>query len=181
MIDRLAEIIRSTPWGDPRDPVNVVGPLIRAGQRERVAGIVDRARAAGARILAGGRRGDRDGRGFWYEPTLVDSVTEDSEIAQTEIFGPVLTVLRYAGGDDEAVRVANSTPYGLSAYVQSRDTDRARAIANRLRAGTVQVGASFATSPATPSGGYGISGIGRECGVDGLKECLQSKTVSMPG
>lgn len=181
MIERLTEIIRSTPWGDPRDPVNVVGPLIRASQRDRVAGIVERARADGARILAGGRPGDRGGRGFWYEPTLVDAVTEGSEIAQTEIFGPVLTVLRYAGNDDEAVRVANSTPYGLSGYVQSRDTDRARAIANRLRAGTVQVGASFATSPATPSGGYGISGVGRECGVDGFKECLQSKTVSMPG
>jgi len=167
-------------WGDPADPANLVGPIIRAEQLDRMAGLVDRARADGAEVVVGGRRGDRYERGFWYEPTLIVGADPMSEIAQTEVFGPVLTVVRYDGDDDEAVRVANSTPYGLSGYVQSGSDERAWNVARKLRAGTVNIGASFYLSPDTPFGGYGISGVGREHGEDGFREFVQSKTIASP-
>jgi aldehyde dehydrogenase (NAD+) len=179
VLERLTVAVGALPWGDPRDPANIVGPIIREEQLIRMEGLVERARAAGARVLVGGRRGDRD-RGFWYEPTVVADVDENAEIAQTEVFGPVLTVVKYMGGDDEAVRVANNSRYGLSAYVQSSNPDRAWAIANRLRAGTVNIGPSFYLSPDTPFGGYGISGVGREHGIEGFREYLQAKTIASP-
>ena len=180
VLQRLEAMVGALPWGDPKDPVNVVGPIIRREQLERMEGLVDRARAAGNRILVGGARGDRGGKGFWYLPTVVCDVGEDDEMAQTEVFGPVLTVVPFDGDDDEAVRVANNTRYGLSAYVQSGDPERAWRIANRLKAGTVNIGASFYLSPDTPFGGYGISGVGREHGEDGFREYLQAKTIASP-
>jgi aldehyde dehydrogenase (NAD+) len=170
------------PWGDPTDPANVVGPLINAAQLARVEGLVDRARDAGARVLVGGRRGESPtgGKGHWYEPTVVADVHEDAEIAQTEVFGPVLTVVRYDGDDDEAARVANNSRYGLSGYIQTQDLDRAWRLAAKLRTGTVNIGPSFYLSPDTPFGGYGISGVGREHGEDGFREYLQAKTIASP-
>ena len=182
VLDALAATIGALPWGDPADPVNVVGPVINAAQLARMEGLVDRAREAGARVLAGGRRGDSPtgGKGFWYEPTVVADVGENTEIAQTEVFGPVLTVVRYDGGDDEAVRVANNSRYGLSSYIQTQDPERAWRLANRMKAGTVNIGPSFYLSPDTPFGGYGISGVGREHGEDGFREYLQAKTIATP-
>ena len=180
VLQRLTAMVSALPWGDPADPANVVGPVIRLEQLERMEGLVDRARQAGARVLAGGRRGDRGGRGFWYLPTVVADVDENAEIAQTEVFGPVLTVVKFDGGEDEAVRVANNSRYGLSAYVQTGDPERASRIASRLKAGTVNLGPSFYLSPDTPFGGYGISGVGREHGEDGFREYLQAKTIASP-
>jgi aldehyde dehydrogenase (NAD+) len=180
VLARLEAIVGNLPWGDPADPANVVGPIIRLEQLERVEGLVERARQGGARIVTGGARGDRGGKGFWYLPTVVADVAEDAEIAQTEVFGPVLTVVKYHGDDAEAVRVANSTAYGLSAYVQSNDPERAWWVANRIKAGTVNIGPSFYLSPDTPFGGYGISGIGVEHGDDGFREYLQAKTIASP-
>jgi aldehyde dehydrogenase (NAD+) len=180
VLERLTAIVGALPWGDPVDPVNVVGPIIRLEQLERIEGLVSRARAAGARVLTGGHRGDRGGKGFWYLPTVVADVDEDAEIAQTEVFGPVLTVVKFDGGEDEVVRVANNSRYGLSAYVQTGDPERAWRIAGRLKAGTVNIGPSFYLSPDTPFGGYGISGVGREHGEDGFREYLQAKTIASP-
>jgi aldehyde dehydrogenase (NAD+) len=182
VLDALTAAIKGLPWGDPTDPATFVGPIINAAQLARMEGLVDRARDAGARVLAGGRRGDSPtgGKGFWYEPTLVADVDENAEIAQTEVFGPVLTVVRYDGDDDEAVRVANNSRYGLSSYIQTRDPERALRLANRMKAGTVNVGPSFYLSPDTPFGGYGISGVGREHGEDGFREYLQAKTIATP-
>lgn len=180
VLHRLEALVGNLPWGDPSDPANVVGPIIRGEQLERIAGLVDRAKEAGARILCGGRRGDRGGKGFWYEPTVVADVDENAEIAQYEVFGPVLTVVRYDGNDDEAVRVANNSRYGLSAYVQSRDEERAWRVANRLRAGTVNINNSFYLSPDAPFGGWGISGVGSEHGVAGFRDYLRIKTVASP-
>ena len=182
LLDALAAAIGSLPWGDPADPVNVVGPIINAAQLDRIEGLVDRARDEGARVLVGGRRGasPTGGKGHWYEPTVVADVDENAEIAQTEVFGPVLTVVRYDGDDDEAVRVANNSRYGLSAYIQTTDPERAWRLANRMRAGTVNIGPSFYLSPDTPFGGYGISGVGREHGEDGFREYLQAKTIASP-
>ena len=121
VLQRLEALVGNLPWGDPTDPGNPGGSdHPRAEQLDRIEGLVDRARADGARVLCGGKRGERNGKGFWYEPTVVADVDENAEIAQTKVFGPVLTVIRYDGDDDEAVRVANNSRYGLSAYVQSR-------------------------------------------------------------
>ena len=180
VVERAVAVTRALPWGDPRDESTVVGPIIRKSQLERMAGIVDRARTAGATIPVGGNISDRFDKGFWYEPTVVTGVDESAEIAQTEVFGPVLTVLRYVGDDNEAIRVANATPYGLGAFVQSTDPDRAWNIASRVRSGGVAIGPSFWVAPDTPFGGYGASGLGRERGVAGFAEFLQTKAVSSP-
>jgi aldehyde dehydrogenase (NAD+) len=179
VIGRLEQTLPMLPFGDPADVNTVVGPIIRRGQLERMRGLVDRARADGARVVVGGQIDDR-GAGFWYPPTLVVDVDENSELAQTEVFGPVLAVLRYDGTDDEAVRIANNTPYGLSGYIQTRDLERAQRIARRLRTGTVNINASVHHSPVTPFGGYGRSGLGREHGLEGWLEFLQSKTIASP-
>jgi aldehyde dehydrogenase (NAD+) len=182
VVEAVSTAVAAVPWGDPQDPANVVGPIINGAQLDRMAGMVDRAREAGARVLVGGRRGESPtgGRGFWYEPTVVADVDEDSELAQVEVFGPVLAIVRYDGDDDEAVRVANNSRYGLSGYVQTTDPERAWRIARRLKSGTVNIGRSFYLSPDTPFGGYGISGIGREHGEDGFREYLQAKTIAYP-
>jgi aldehyde dehydrogenase (NAD+) len=180
VIDRVTAVVSALPWGDPSDPATVVGPIIRAEQLARIEGLVDRAVTEGARLMIGGHRGDRDGKGFWYVPTVLADVDENAEIAQTEVFGPVLSIVRYDGDDDEAVRVANNSRYGLSAYVQSRDEDRAWRVANRLKAGTVAINNSFYLSPDAPFGGYGISGDGVEHGEAGFREYLQIKSISSP-
>jgi len=180
VVERAVAVTKALPWGDPRDPATAVGPIIRRGQLERMAGLVDRARAAGATIATGGRISDRYDKGFWYEPTIVTGVDENAEIAQTEVFGPVLTILKYSGGDDEAIRIADATPYGLGAYVQTADPDRAWTIARAVRSGGVAIGPSFWLAADTPSGGYGASGLGRENGVEGFLEFLQAKAISTP-
>ncbi|WP_239335689.1 aldehyde dehydrogenase family protein [Frankia sp. CiP3] len=183
VLEAVTAAIGALPWGDPADPANIVGPIINGAQLARIEGLVERARAAGARVPVGGRRGasPTGGRGFWYEPTVVADVHEDAEIAQYEVFGPVLTVVRYDGDDDEAVRVANNSRYGLSSYIQTQDPERALRLAKRMKAGTVNIGPSFYLSPDTPFGGYGISGVGREHGEDGFREYLQAKTIATPG
>jgi aldehyde dehydrogenase (NAD+) len=113
-------------------------------------------------------------------PTVVADVDENAEIAQTEVFGPVLTVVRYDGDDNEAVRVANNSRYGLSGYVQSADESRAWNVANQLKAGTVNINNSFYLSPDAPFGGYGISGDNVEHGEDGFRNYLQVKTIASP-
>ena len=180
VLQRLEAMVSNLPWGDPTDPTNVVGPIIRGEQLERIVGLVDRAKDAGARVLCGGERADRGGKGFWYQPTVLADVDENAEIAQSEVFGPVLSVIRYSGNDDEAVRVANNTRYGLSAYVQSRDEERAWRVANRLRAGTVNINNSFYLSPDAPFGGWGISGVGSEHGLAGFRDYLRIKTIASP-
>jgi aldehyde dehydrogenase (NAD+) len=180
VLERLTALVGNLPWGDPTDPGNLVGPIIRLEQLERIEGLVNRAREAGARILCGGERGDVNGKGFWYKPTVVADVDENSEIAQTEVFGPVLSVIRYEGDDDEAVRVANNSRYGLSGYVQSSDEERAWSVARRLKAGTVNINNSFYLAPDAPFGGYGISGDGVEHGIAGFREYLRIKTIASP-
>ena len=180
VLERAVAVTNALPWGDPRDPATVVGPIIRRGQLERMTGLVDRAREAGAVIPAGGKVGDRYEKGFWYQPTVVTGVDVDSEIAQTEVFGPVLTILKYEGGDDEAVRIANATKYGLGAFIQTSDPERAWKIARAVRSGGVAIGPSFWVAADTPFGGYGASGLGRERGIEGFLEFLQAKAISTP-
>jgi len=163
--------------GDPADPTVYMGPLIDEAQRTKVHGIVERAVAAGATLVAGGKK--MDGPGFFYEPTLLANVDPKSEVAQDELFGPVLCVIPY-DGDDDAVRIANDSIFGLSGGVYSASDDRAMAVARRIRTGTLSVNGGMWFAPDAPFGGYKQSGIGREMGAVGLTEFLQIKTIAIP-
>ncbi len=152
-----------------------MGPLINDTQREKVDGMVQRAVAAGATVVTGGKK--VDGPGFFYEPTLITNVDPDSELAQEEIFGPVLAVLAYED-DDDAVRIANNSIYGLSGGGVFGGHDRALAIARRIRTGTMGINGGNYFGPDSPFGGYKQSGVGREMGVAGLEEFLERKTLA---
>ena len=166
-------------YGDPTDPATMMGPLISARQREKVAGYVDRAIADGAKAVIGGRIPEHLPRGFFYEPTLLVGADENSAVAQDELFGPVLVVLPH-DGDDDAVRIANNSIFGLSGAVMSADRERALGVARRIRAGTMSVNGGLYYAPDAPFGGYKQSGIGREMGAAGLDEFLERKTLAEP-
>jgi betaine-aldehyde dehydrogenase len=161
--------------GDPFDAESQMGPVISARQRERIEGCIARGSREGARLAAGGGRPAHLERGFFVEPTVFADVDNRSAIAQEEIFGPVLAVIP-ADGEADAVAKANDSIYGLNAAVFTHDTDRAYAVARRLRSGTV--GHNGVRTDATIAfGGFKHSGIGREGGVEGLRPFLESKTV----
>jgi acyl-CoA reductase-like NAD-dependent aldehyde dehydrogenase len=164
--------------GDPTEPTTYVGPLINARQRDKVQAMVDRAVAAGASVALGGGPTDHP-RGFFFQPTLIVGADENSEIAQDEVFGPVLTIFPH-DGDDDAVRFANNSRYGLSGGVMAADRSRALAVARRVRTGTMSVNGGLWHAPMAPFGGYKQSGIGRENGVAGLEEFLQTKVLAEP-
>jgi 5-carboxymethyl-2-hydroxymuconic-semialdehyde dehydrogenase len=161
-LGRVRTAVDRLPVGDPRDLATRIGPLIHAEHFERVAGFVERARAAGARPLIGG--GPHELGGLYFAPTLLTDVAPDSEIVQREVFGPVLTWQTFTS-DDEVVELANATEYGLAATVFTRDESRAAHYADRIRAGTVWVNCFFVRDLEAPFGGRGISGIGREGGT----------------
>jgi acyl-CoA reductase-like NAD-dependent aldehyde dehydrogenase len=175
----VSGMLAGVPYGDPSDPAMMMGPLISAEQRDKVDGYVQEAVVAGAKVAFGGRRPEHLPAGYFYEPTLVVDVDPDAKIAQDEIFGPVLVVLPYRD-DDDAVAIANNSIFGLSGTVLGTDTDRATAVARRLRVGTVSVNGGMWYAPDAPFGGYKQSGIGREMGVPGLEEYLESKTLAKP-
>jgi aldehyde dehydrogenase (NAD+) len=174
-----ASALAKLPAGDPTDPGTVCGPLINARQRDRVERYIAMARAEGGEIVAGGSRPADQARGFFVEPTLIVGIGNDSPVAREEIFGPVLVVIPH-DGDDDAVDIANDSPYGLSGSVWSGDRDRAMAVAGRLRTGTVGVNGGVWYSPDVPFGGYKQSGLGREMGVAGFEEYLETKVVAEP-
>ncbi|BBX68243.1 aldehyde dehydrogenase [Mycolicibacterium psychrotolerans] len=163
--------------GDPTDPGTICGPLISERQRERVQGYLDSATAEGGRFACGGGRpADRD-IGYFIEPTVIAGLDNTAKVAREEIFGPVLTVIAH-DGDDDAVRIANDSPYGLSGTVFSGDEQRASAVAARLRVGTVNVNGGVWYSADMPFGGYKQSGIGREMGLAGFEEYLEIKAIA---
>jgi aldehyde dehydrogenase (NAD+) len=163
--------------GDPLDPGTICGPVISARQRDRVQSYLDLAIAEGGSFACGGGRPvDRD-RGFFIEPTVIVGLTNDARVAREEIFGPVLTVIAH-DGDDDAIRIANDSPYGLSGTVFSADPQRAQAVANRLRVGTVNVNGGVWYSADVPFGGYKQSGVGSEMGVAGFEEYLELKVIA---
>ena len=181
--DEVVDLARTTlagvSYGDPHDPANMMGPLINARQREKVAGYVDRAIEDGAKVVVGGRRPEHLPRGFFYEPTLIVGADENSAIAQEELFGPVLVVQAH-DGDADAVRIANNSIFGLSGAVVSADRERALTVARGIRAGTMSVNGGLYYGPDAPFGGYKQSGIGREMGAAGLDEFLERKTLAEP-
>ncbi|WP_167098133.1 aldehyde dehydrogenase [Mycobacterium sp. DL592] len=169
-----AEAMAAVPVGDPTDPATVCGPLISARQRDRVCGYLDLALAEGGSFACGGARLDRPG--YFVAPTVISRLTNDARVAREEIFGPVLVVLAH-DGDDDAVRIANDSSYGLSATVWGQ-AERAARVAARLRTGTVNVNGGVWYSADTPFGGYKQSGVGREMGLAGFEEYLETKVIA---
>ena len=162
--------------GDPRDDATTVSPLIHRDHLARVEGFVERARANGDEIVRGGRRSERGG--LWYEPTLVLPRSNDSEIVQREVFGPVLTLQTFSS-EDEAIDLANSTAYGLSAILYTSSAGRASRVGSALHAGTVWVNTYLVRDLTAPFGGMGISGIGREGGDYALDFYSDLKTLQI--
>jgi len=175
LVDALADRFRSVAVGDPFDPGTHMGPLVAERQRDRVLGFVAKGVDEGARLVTGGGRPAHLDRGWFVEPTVFGDVDNSSTIAQEEIFGPVLSVIP-AEDEQDAVRLANDTIYGLNASVFTDDVDRAREVAGQLRSGTVGHNA-FRTDFGIAFGGFKQSGIGREGGSEGLLPFLESKTV----
>ena len=160
--------------GDPTDPQVNMGPLISEEQRDKVDSMVRRAVDDGAVLVRGGKRIDP---GFFYAPTLLAEVDPESEIAQEEVFGPVLAVIAY-DDEDDAVRIANNSRYGLSGAVHSTDEERAIRIARRIRTGTFSINGGNYFAPDVPFGGYKQSCIGRESGRSGFEEFLEQKALA---
>jgi len=178
-LEILAAAMRDTKYGDPNNAENLMGPLISARQRERVLAYIEKGKAEGARLLVGGGRPAHLEKGFFVEPTLFADVDPDATIAQEEIFGPVLAVTPY-DDDDDAVRIANNSRYGLSGAVSSASLERAMNVARRIRTGTLSVNGGMWFAADTPFGGYRESGTGREHGVEGFLEYLETKTIGYP-
>jgi aldehyde dehydrogenase (NAD+) len=164
-------------YGDPADPSVLQGPQISRRQQERVLAYIETGKQEGARCLVGGGKPDRPG--FFVEPTLFVNVDPRSTLAQEEIFGPVLCVIPYED-DDDAVRIANGSIYGLSGAVHSASEERALGVARRIRTGTISVNGGQWFHVDTPFGGYKQSGLGRENGLAGFEEYLETKVLALP-
>jgi aldehyde dehydrogenase (NAD+) len=171
-----ASVAEATVVGDPRDEKTEVGPLVSDLQWNKVQDLIQKGIDEGATLAAGGT-GKPDGidKGYFARPTVFADVSNDMTIAREEIFGPVLSIIPYEDEDD-AVRIANDTPYGLSGYVSSSDLDRARKVAARMRTGMVHINGAWADS-ASPFGGFKQSGNGREWGAHGIDEFLEVKSI----
>ena len=178
VVDRLVALARDVKVGDPADPDVQMGPLISAAQRDRVQAHVDGAVNDGAKLATGGGRPAGLDVGFYFEPTVLTGVEPDSTIAQEEVFGPVLTVLRYRD-DDDAIAIANNSQYGLSGAVWGGDVDRAVGVARRIRTG--QVAVNGCGPGGAPFGGFKLSGLGREGGgIGGLHQYMEAMAIGVP-
>ncbi len=164
-------------FGDPWDASNLMGPLVSEKQRQRVLGYIEKGKAEARLVRGGGVPADRP-TGYFVEPTLFADVDPKDTIAQEEIFGPVLAVIPYEDEDD-AVRIANDSIYGLSGAVTSTSEERALSVARRIRSGTVSINGGVYLAPDVPFGGYRQSGLGREHGREGFEEYLETKTVAI--
>ncbi len=173
-LDRLSAFTARLQQGDPLDPKTRLGPQVSEAQMNRVLSYVDKGKGEGARLVMGGSRAP--GRGYFVRPTIFDGVKNGMTIAREEIFGPVLSVLRFRDLD-EVVSAANDTPYGLAAAVWTKDIKKAHRAARLLKAGTVWINTYGLYDSAMPFGGYKMSGFGRELGRHGLQEYTQTKSV----
>jgi aldehyde dehydrogenase (NAD+) len=179
-VERLVARTAQIKVGDPNDMETDMGPVVSRAQHDRIMGLIRSGEEEGAKAVTGGRvpAGEQFEKGFWVEPTIFVDVTNNMRIAREEIFGPVLSVLRYHD-EDEAVRIANDTDYGLSAAVWSNDDDRAIGIARQIRAGTVWINDVHNINAEAPFGGYKQSGLGREIGPHCLDAYTEVKNIHL--
>jgi acyl-CoA reductase-like NAD-dependent aldehyde dehydrogenase len=177
-VEKFLAVVTAARVGDPFDPAVRMGPVVSRHALTRILAAIDTAVAEPAgELLVGGRRlGGELADGFFLEPTVFGDVDNRSQLARTETFGPVVSILRF-GTDDHAVALANDTPYGLNAFVHTADLHRAHATARRLESGSVWINTFSQIAPQGPYGGYKQSGFGRTGGVDGLYEFLQTKNI----
>jgi acyl-CoA reductase-like NAD-dependent aldehyde dehydrogenase len=177
-VETFVAAVGSAKVGDPLDPTVLFGPVISHASADRILGVIDDAVTQGSgELLAGGKRiGGELADGYFIEPTVFGDVDNSSALAQTETFGPVVSIIRF-NDEADALRIANDTRYGLNAFVHTRDLARAHRVARRLEAGSVWVNQISMISPQGPYGGYKQSGFGRTGGVDGLHEFMQLKNI----
>ncbi len=180
VIDRVTGHAQSITLGDPFDPTVDSGPVVNEAAQTRILDMIDRAKTGGAGelLVGGGKPGGELANGFFVEPTVFSEVDPASEIAQVEVFGPVLSVLRFSS-DEQAVEIANSTSYGLASYIWSNDMHRVLRMAEDLEAGGVYVNGAYPLASGLPFGGVGMSGFGREGGREGIYEFLRTKAVAI--
>ncbi|MFI8370798.1 gamma-aminobutyraldehyde dehydrogenase [Streptomyces sp. NPDC085466] len=175
-VARVAELMETVRLGDPFDPATDLGPLVSHVQRDRVAGFVERARGYATVVTGGEAPGGELKNGAYYRPTLITGAAQDSEVVQSEIFGPVLVALPF-DGDDEGIRLANDTPYGLAASAWSRDVYRANRATREIKAGCVWVNDHIPIISEMPHGGYKASGYGKDMSAYSFEEYTQVKHV----
>lgn len=176
----LKGLYESIKAGDPQDPATICGPVISAKQQQRILGYIRKGVDEGATMLVGSPEPPKEfDKGFWVTPTLFTDVDNSMTIAQEEIFGPVLAVIAYEDEED-AIRIANDSVYGLAGNVMSGSTDRAVAVARRLRAGFIGLNGTAGYSADTPFGGYKESGVGRQNGLVGFSQYTEVKSVAYP-
>jgi len=180
VVERVVALVQSVTIGDPLDPATLMGPVVTQAACERVLGVIERARTEGAgTLLTGGHRLEgAHANGYFIAPTVFGEVDDASDLATNEVFGPVLSIMRFHDEDDVVAR-ANASEYGLAAYVYTRDAARAHRMARRLEVGAVTVNAYPFLSPTAPFGGHKQSGFGREGGRAGIEEFLRRKNVLM--
>lgn len=179
VVERMVAAVAALRVGDPHDPTTDVGPLVASRQRDRVESYIATGVEEGARVAVGGGRPQRLEKGWYVEPTLFVDADNSMRIAQEEIFGPVVTVIRY-DDEDDAVQVANDSPFGLGGAVFTSDLERGVAVASRIRTGTCAINDGAPAGGGGPFGGYKRSGIGREYGKEGWDTYLEVKSVSLP-
>jgi aldehyde dehydrogenase (NAD+) len=179
VVDRVSAVAKGIPVGDPWDPAVLAGPVVNEAALERILGMIERAQEDGARLVTGGSRIGGDlAAGYFIEPTVFADVDPESELAQNEVFGPVLAITPFSD-EEEAIRIANSTRYGLSGYVQTQNLSRALRVAEELVTGEVLINGAANLRVQRPFGGIGISGMGKEGGRLGVEEFLRVKSVGI--
>jgi aldehyde dehydrogenase (NAD+) len=175
VLEVFSDLAGALVVGDSLDPTTQIGPVASARQRERVEGYIQKGRAEGARIVAGGGRPPEQERGWFVQPTIFADVDNGDTIAREEIFGPVLAVIPYHAVDD-AVAIANDSEFGLGGSVWTRDIERANDVAKRVQTGSIGIN-HYVIDPAAPFGGVKASGLGRELGPEGLAAYLQLQSI----
>jgi acyl-CoA reductase-like NAD-dependent aldehyde dehydrogenase len=180
MIEKVSAVASSIRLGDPFDPATGAGPVVNEAAQTRILAMIQRAQSEGSgKLLAGGRKPGGDlAEGYYVEPTVFGEVDPASEIAQVEVFGPVLAVLRFSS-EVEAVEIANSTNYGLASYLWTNDLRRVQRVSEDLQAGGVYVNGGYPLASGLPFGGLGVSGYGREGGREGIYEFTRTKSVAI--
>jgi aldehyde dehydrogenase (NAD+) len=176
IVEKLATKAKNATLGDPLDPATQIGPIASKAEYDKVNRYVEAGKGSSARLVAGGNTRKINGKGLFIEPTVFADATNELKISREEIFGPVVPVIRFKG-EEEAVRLANDTSYGLASGIQTSDLGKALRVADRIKAGTVWLNTWHKYHPNAPFGGFKMSGYGREHGAEALESYTQYKTI----